>query len=103
MISHNLPAFCVYGLLLGLSTRSGGDLNIFSPQSSAFLFLHEYGIRNNSRQASGLLKIYLWIALVRSCYYSSVVVFVMVLRVILNSCFQTWMVQLEFESSSVLV
>lgn len=91
VVFHNLPGFCGSELLLELSTRNGGDLNIFSPQSSAFLILHEYGIRNNPRQTNGLLKIYLGIAHARSCYYSSVVVFVTVLMVILNSCFQIWM------------
>lgn len=98
VIFHNLPDFCGYELVLELSTRSGGDLSIFSLHSSAFLFLHEYGFRNNPRQANGLLRIYLGIAHVRSCYYSSMVVFVMV---ILNSCFPTWMVQMEFKTHLV--
>lgn len=44
VIFHNLPGFCGSELLFELSTRNGGDLNIFSPQSSDFLFLHEYTV-----------------------------------------------------------
>jgi len=70
-------------------------LNTLSLWSSAFSFLHEYGIRNNTRQADGLMKIYVGIACMRSCYYRCSVV-VVVPMVFLNSCFQAWMVEGEF-------
>lgn len=97
VIFQHLPGFCGYELLLESSTRSSGDLNTLSLWSSVFLFLYKYGIRNNHRQADGLLKIYLGIACIRICYSRcSVVVFVMVLMVFLNFCFQAWIVQMKF-------